>query len=449
MRETSTESGVWAIKHYKTEENENAKKGNEEKNNTETLPKITDLIAPSFCEVHHAICEEKFTHFWLKGGRGSTKSSFISLEIIDGITKNPDANAIAIRKVGVYLKNSVFEQLCWAINTLGMTDLWQVKLSPLELIYKSTGQRILFRGADNPRKLKSTKLANGYIRYIWFEEVDEFCGMDEIRSINQSLMRGGDKFAAFYSYNPPKSQRNWVNYEGTINRPDRFVHHSTYLSVPQDWLGEQFILEAEFLKNTQPTLYAHEYMGEVTGSGGDVFPNVVIQTISDDEIESFDHVRRGIDWGYGADPFTYGAMHLDLKHKNLYIFFEYYKVGAKFDSIAMVIKCENLLGGIITADSAEPRSNDELRARGLSIRKATKGQGSVEHGICWLQNLNSIIIDNDRCPNTAREFLGYELQKDNFGSFRDGFPDKDNHTIDMVRYALENDMKFSGVSILK
>lgn len=238
------------------------------------MTRLTDLIAPSFYQLYGLMKKERYTHYWLKGGRGSTKSSFISIAIVLGIMKHPKTNAVAIRKVGLYLKDSVFEQLNWAIEKLGVSDLWHVKYSPLEMMYIPTGQKILFRGADKPKKLKSTKVSKGYIRYIWYEECDEFNGMEEIRTINQSLMRGGAKFDVFYSYNPPKSQRNWVNAEILEERPDRLVHHSDYTSVPKAWLGEQFIAEAEHLKRSQPAIYAHEYLGEVTGTGGEVFTNV-------------------------------------------------------------------------------------------------------------------------------------------------------------------------------
>lgn len=409
--------------------------------------RLSELIAPPFYAVHNAIAKEEYTHYWLKGGRGSTKSSFCSIEIILGMMSSTDSNAVAIRKVGAYLKDSVYEQLIWAIERLGVTAFWQTKLSPLELVYIPTGQRILFRGADKPRKLKSTKVSKGYIRYIWYEEVDEFAGIEEIRTINQSLMRGGKKFDVFYTYNPPRSQRNWVNNEILIEQSNKLVHHSTYLDVPQSWLGEMFLIEAEHLKNTKPERYNHEYLGEVTGTGGEVFTNITVRKISDKEIKGFDNVKRGIDWGYGADPFCYNALHYDKKRKRIYIYFEFYKVGAKFDSIARAIKSENKHNDVIIAESAEPRSNDELRDRGLRINKAKKGQGSVEHGITWLQNLEEIIIDNERCPETAREFLGYELERDNNDNFKEGFPDKDNHSIDTVRYALERDMKKGGVSV--
>ena len=205
---------------------------------------LSRLIAKSFYEVHKDIWNEKSTHYWLKGGRGSTKSSFVSLEIVLGIMKDNEANGVVLRKIGVHIKDSVFEQIWWAISVLGVEQQWEGKLSsPLEITYKKTGQKILFRRADNPRKIKSIKCRKGYVKYIWYEETDEFSGMAEIRNINQSLMRGGKKFVVFYTYNPPKSKMNWVNKEVERKREDKYIHHSTYEEVPQQWLGEQFFIE--------------------------------------------------------------------------------------------------------------------------------------------------------------------------------------------------------------
>lgn len=407
---------------------------------------LTDLIAPSFYGVHHYLKEDRFTHYWLKGGRGSTKSSFISIEIILGMMRDPDANAVAIRKVKENLRESVYEQLLWAIEVLGVSHLWHDSVSPMSLTYLPTGQKIIFRGADKPKKVKSSKLRRGYIKYVWYEEVDEFEGMEAIRTINQTFLRGGSTFTVFYSYNPPKSQRNWVNAEVTGKRPDRLVHHSTYLTVPRHWLGEQFFVEAEHLEATKPDNYKHEYLGEVTGTGGEVFRNLTFRTITDDEIRTFDHVRRGVDFGYANDPVHYGTMHLDKTRRRLYIFHELHKIQVSNRKLAEHIKTENKLNDLVTADSAEPKSIDEIRGYGVRIKGAKKGPDSVEYGIKYLQDLEEIIIDPDRCPNTKREFYGYELEPDGNGGFKDGFPDKDNHSIDMCRYALENDMKRKSVT---
>lgn len=404
------------------------------------MPKLDDIIAPSFHNLHCDIKDEKYTHYWLKGGRGSTKSSFVSVEIILGMMKHPDANAVAIRKVGLYLKDSVYEQLVWAIEKLGVSHLWRQKLNPLELVYIKTGQRILFRGADKPKKLKSTKVHKGYIRYIWYEEVDEFNGIEEIRTINQSLMRGGADFDVFYSYNPPKSQRNWVNKEVLTEQDNKIVHHSTYLTVPREWLGDEFFREAEYLKDSKPDNYAHEYLGEVTGTGGTVFTNITLRNISDEEINTFDKIKRGIDFGYAADPFVYVVGHYDSKRKRLYIFDEIYKVGLSNAKAAEMIKERTHYSQYIVCDSAEPKSIRDLRERSLNVCGAKKGPDSVEYGIKFLQSLDEIIIDSKRCPKTAEEFYNYELEPDGNDGFKDGYPDKNNHAIDAVRYALEDEI---------
>ena len=403
--------------------------------------KLSELIAPSFYEIHNDIKYNRYTHYWLKGGRGSGKSSFVSIEIILGMMKDPNANAVVLRKVKETLKDSVFEQLIWAIEKLKVSDYWDIKHNPMEMTYIPTRQKILFRGADKPKKIKSTKVSKGYIKFIWYEEVDEFNGMEEIRTINQSLMRGGEQFVVFYTYNPPNRVNAWVNEEVLINRPDRKVHHSTYLTVPREWLGEQFFIEAEHLKKVNEKAYKHEYLGEITGTGGEVFTNVTARKISDDEIKMFDRIRRGLDFGYAVNPAHYTVCHFDKTRRRLYIFYEIHQVGLSNRKLAELIKGENKSNGLIIADSAEPKSIAELRGYGINIKGARKGPDSVEYGIKFLQGLEEIIIDPEKCPNTLREFINYELEKDKDGNFKAGFPDKNNHSIDAVRYALEDDMR--------
>ncbi len=404
---------------------------------------LKQLIAPSFYEIHNDLKQFRHTHYWLKGGRGSTKSSFISLEVILGIMKDPQANAVVLRKVGQTLQGSVYEQLQWAVSVLGVEGYWVSKLSPLEMKYIADGRenKIVFRGADKPKKIKSTKFRKGYCKYIWYEEVDEFGGMEEIRTINQSLLRGGSDFVVFYSYNPPQSQSNWVNEEILKQRDDRLVHHSTYLTVPPEWLGQQFLIEAEHLKNVKPMAYQHEYMGEVTGTGGEVFTNLTIREITDAEIALFDHIARGIDWGYAADPFHYTVNHYDKTRRRLYIYYEIQMLKLSNRKAAELVKAENKRNKLIVCDSAEPKSIAEMYSYDLRVLKAKKGSDSVQYGIKWLQDLEEIVIDPKRCPNTAREFLEYELEKDANGNFKGHFPDKNNHSIDAVRYSREFDMR--------
>ena len=414
--------------------------------------KLSDVIAPSFASVHADVKAGVHTHYWLKGGRGSTKSSFISAELILCIMRDAVAgkhtHAIVFRRYGVTLRESVYEQLIWAINALGVSTLWQAGVSPMQLTYLPTGQKIIFRGVDDPTKVKSVKVGKGWIKYAWYEEANEFEGPEKIRSVNQSVLRGGTDFCVFYSFNPPKSARNWVNQYVAIERPDTLVHHSNYLGVPPEWLGEQFIVEAEHLKAVKPDAYAHEYLGEVTGTGGEVFDNVTLRKITDDELQTFDNYRRGIDWGYAADPFAYNVGHYDKTRRRLYLFYEIHKVKLS-NRAASELVAKEAGNGRITCDSAEPKSIDEFKGYGLRVVGARKGPDSVEYGIKWLQDLEEIIIDPERCPETAREFSGYELDRDKEGNFKAGYPDHDNHHIDAVRYACEDDMRRPAVSVLK
>ena len=407
----------------------------------QTPVKLTSLVAPSFHELHWDILEHKHTHYKLAGGRGSTKSSFISLEIILGMMQDPEANAIAMRKVGRFLEESVFEQLRWAIEVLGVSDKWKVRFSPLGLSYIPFGNKIIFRGADDPQKIKSVKIKNGYFKYIWFEERSEFDGPEEERTILQSLMRGGTDYYVFYSWNPPKSINSWVNQDVLLERPDTIVSHTDYRTVPRDWLGEQFFIEAEHLRDTKPKAYEHEYLGVATGTGGAVFENVTVRAITDEELSRFVRIKNGLDFGYGADPLAYIKMHYNKTRKRLFLFGEIYAIKLGNTKAAREIRKLNPLNHYITADSEEPRAIAALNELGLRVIGAKKGPGSVDYGMEFLSDeLEEIIIDPKRCPNAAREFTSYELEQDKDGNFKGSYPDKNNHTIDAVRYGIEDAM---------
>lgn len=415
--------------------------------------KLSEVIAPSFHDLHVDIKNNRNTEYMLKGGRGSTKSSFASIEIILGMMRDAErgehTNAVGLRKVKDTLKDSVYEQLEWAIDILGVTDEWKCTKSPLEITYLPTGQKILFRGADKPKKIKSTKVKKGYIKYIWYEELDEFYGPEEIRTINQSLMRGGDKFVVFYTYNPPKSSRSWVNQEAKTLKPGRKVHHSDYRTVPVEWLGKIFIAEAEHLKKTNEMAYRHEYLGEEVGTGLEVFTNVTLRKITDEEIKTFDRIKQGLDFGYAVDPVAFIKLHYDKTRRKLYLFYEFSCIQVSNRKLYKSIK--NHLGNVVTvADSAEPKSIAELKSYGMKIKGAKKGPDSVDYGIKFLsEHIEEIIIDPERCPRAAKEFINYSLETDKNGEVKSEYPDKDNHSIDAVRYALEDDMRAGGISILK
>ncbi|MBR2142073.1 PBSX family phage terminase large subunit [Anaerovibrio sp.] len=414
------------------------------------MPKVrlSEIASAQFREVHRDVMSHRHTYYWLKGGRGSTKSSYISLEIPMLLIKNPLCHAVILRKVGNTIKNSIYPQMQWGIEQLGLSSKFTRKISPPMLVYKKTGQQILFLGCDDPQKIKSIKLPFGYVGFVWFEELDQFAGMEEIRNLNQSLLRGGSKFWEFCSFNPPKSQNNWVNEEQLLIDSSRMVHHSTYKDVPGEWLGEQFLNDAERLKEKNELAYRHEYLGEVTGTGGAVFDNVEGLQMSDDMVNSFDRLYHGLDFGFSMDPLAYVAMHYDKKHEELYIFDEIYQQKLKNSTAAELIR-PRLKTDRLIADSAEPKSIAEMKDFGLRITGARKGRDSVEHGMKWLQDRAKIYIDPDRCPNTYREFMTYEYQRNRQGQFISAYPDENNHAIDATRYALSEVMRAGGIRIFK
>ena len=406
---------------------------------------LTDVMAPCFYDVHNDIKAGKHREYWLKGGRGSTKSSFVGEEIIQGMMRDHEANAIVYRRVGNTLFDSVYSQLLWVIEKFGWQKYFICKRTPMEIIIKNTGQKIMFRGADDPLKSKSIKLSKGYFRYLWFEELAEFRSPEDIRSIKQSVIRGKGNCITLCSYNPPKTASSWVNEEVLKEDPDRYVHHSTYLDVPKEWLGEDFISNAEMLKLTNPRAYENEYLGEITGTGGSVFTNLELRDIPDDEIMTFGAIYQGIDWGFFPDPFQWVRCCYDPARRILYIFDEYrtFRTGnaGAYEAIQDRLSSDESL----IADSAEKKSIADFHEYGAWwIRGAAKGPGSVAYSTKWLAALAGIVIDPKRCPESAKEFRAYEFERNAAGEFYNGFPDKNNHAIDAVRYALSNIWRRKG-----
>ena len=399
---------------------------------------IYDSMARTFWDLYDDLKRDGHAEYWLKGGRGSTKSSFISLVIVRGLLADSNANAIIYRKVGNTIKDSVYSQMLWAIDQLQLAPWFQAKVSPFELIYKPTGQRVLFRGADDPLKSKSIKLQHGYFRYLWFEELSEFRGMEDIRTIKQSVFRGVDRGVTLYSYNPPKSAQNWVNTEALKSVTGRLVHHSTYLDVPEEWLKEAFISEAERLAQSNERAYRNEYMGEVTGTGGTVFDNLVLREISADEISGFGATYAGLDFGWFPDPLHFVRCAYDPAQRRLWVFDEYRTVKTSNADVYRILTDQKQLAADeeVIADSAEMKSVNDMRSYGMRCIAATKGPGSVRASMRWLQALNEIIIDPARCPEAAKEFAQYEYERTRDGEFVDAYPDANNHAIDAVRYAL-------------
>lgn len=406
--------------------------------------RLSEKIGSAFYDVAHDVFHHGHTHYDFSGGRGSLKSSTVSVLVPLLLINNPGTHALVLRKVANTIRDSVYAQYIWAIGELGMAAYWEAKVSPMELIYKPNGQKIMFRGADDPMKIKSIKVPFGYIAVTHFEEKDQFAGRAEIRTILQSTMRGGSKYWNFESYNPPISRDNWANKDSLEERTDRLCHKSTYLQAPPEWLGEQFLAEAEHLKATDERAYQHEYLGIPVGTGGNVFDNLELREITDEEISHFDHIYQGVDYGWFPDPFAFIRLHYDRARETIYLMDEIYQNKLTNEASGNIIIQRGYKDAYITCDSAEPKSVADYRAMGLPAKAAVKGPGSVDYGMKWLQR-RKIVIDRRRTPNAYNEFVNYEYERNKDGDIISGYPDANNHLIDATRYALERISRRMGV----
>ena len=387
--------------------------------------RLSELIGEGFFGSHRAV-RLGAMELVESGGRGSGKSSFLSVELILQLLKHPGCHALAVRKVANTLRTSVYSQLQWAIARMGLGEYFKYSLSPLEMEYLPTGQRILFFGMDDAGKLKSLKMPTGYIGLLWFEEMDQLT-REEIRSVEQSAFRGGEFSLALKSFNPPKDPGHWANEYVLEAQEGKHVHHSTYLELPPNWLGQRFLDSAEHLKRVNEPAYRHEYLGQAVGSGERVFPNVALETI---DPSKFDKIVSCVDWGWWPDPWAFNRIFFDSSRQTLYIFDELTRFRASNRDTAKLVLERIGKEETVIADSAEEKSIADYRGCGIRCRGARKGPGSVGYSMKWLQSLEAIVIDPERCPDTAREFTLYRYVEG-------AFPDKENHHIDAVRYGTE------------
>ena len=277
---------------------------------------LKDVLGPAFYEPHRKIRSGAVEEAVLPGGRGSLKSSFCGSEVVLFILRNPDCHALVLRQVADTLRDSVYAQILWCIDKLGLSGSFRCTQSPMQCIYKPTGQRILFRGLDDPYKIKSIKLPFGYIGCLWFEEADQIKGGEAaVRNVQQSALRGGAKALTLISFNPPASSRNWANRYARESRPGKLVHPTTYLQAPPEWLGPKFLSQADWLRQTKPTAYRHEYLGEAVGNGTQVFDNIRLESIDKKRVRTFGEIISGIDWGWYPDPWAFNRTWYDAARR--------------------------------------------------------------------------------------------------------------------------------------
>lgn len=402
---------------------------------------LKDIIAPAFYDVFWDILDEKHTYYDLYGGRGSTKSSFVGVMIpflmMQDAENNVISNAVVFRKVGNTLRESVYEQIAWGIDALGVNDLWDSSLSPMQYTYKPTGQRIIFRGLDKAKKTKSIKVKRGYFKYLWFEELDEFAGIKEIRTTQQSILRGGSKFVVFKTFNPPISRSNWANVYVDEPRSDSYRHKSDYRSVPVEWLGQQFLDDAEHLKKTNPRAYEHEYLGLPVGLGTNIFELLEIRTIPDEEIQKYQNIYQGQDFGWYPDPKAFIRSAYVASKEKIILLDELGGCKIRNSEMARMIREKGYDDYTLMCGVDEQESIVDLRDAGIPARSAVVTPGSRKYTFEWLQ-CRTIVIDPARTPRAYKEIIEYEHEIDGNGEVIADYPDGNDHWIDALRYSISS-----------
>lgn len=404
------------------------------------------MVAPPFLAPHRAVASDEGGEFWEFGGRFSGKSSHISLEVADGLRRHADRSAYVVMRHQKDMRDGVFEQMLWAFGMLGM-DGWESTQQPLRLRNPSTGQVVIFRGCDDAGKTKAVKAPAGqFYAYQWFGEVDQLRGMDEVRTVQQSVTRGPGPFFRFYDFNPPRSRDSWSNRE-IADREGRGepVYRSSYLDMPPEWVPDQVRADAEALRESDEKSYRHEWLGEPVGFGGLAFPDVDVSPIPDERIRTFDRLLCGQDFGWWPDPWAVTLSAWDPATRTLWTFAE--DGGNKLQPPQQAERVKRLLtfadadGGEpythrlrVASDDADPGSIEAQRAEGVMAVPAQKGNLRLA-SYRWLESVHWV-VDPRRCPNLAREARAKMHVQDRDGNFLEDIEDGDDHYIDATRYAV-------------
>ncbi|WP_205622750.1 PBSX family phage terminase large subunit [Paenibacillus wynnii] len=396
----------------------------------------------------------KFWHFKgryrvVKGGRGSKKSVTAALWVIKNMMEYPLANTLVLRKTFNTHKDSTWAQLKWAANRLGVGSKWQFKKSPLEAIYKPTGQKILFRGLDDPMSITSITVDSGYLCWAWFEEAYQILNEDDFDKVDMSIrgqMPEGYFKQITITFNP-WNEKHWLKHRFfDIPNPDTFVDTTTYRC--NEFLGDEDRKLFEWMKKHKPKRHRVEGDGDWGIAEGAVYEDWREEDFDYKSISKKPGYRAvfGLDFGYTNDPSALVCALVNKEEKKLYIFDEHYEHSMLNNDIADMLKRKGYSKEKIIADSSEPKSIDEIRGRGISrIRAAEKGADSIKAGIQFIKGFE-IIVHKFNCPNISIELSSYVWEQNKAGKFLNRPVDDFNHAMDALRYAMEQIRKGNEVS---
>ena len=375
-----------------------------------------------------------------KGSRASKKSKTTALWFIVNMMAYPQANALVIRKTFRTLKDSCYTELKWAVHRLGVDAWWDFKLNPLEATYKPTGQKIYFRGLDDPLKVTSITVDVGYLCWAWLEEAYEVMNEDDFNMLDESIRGGFPEGTGLFkqwtiTFNP-WNEHHWLK-KRFFDNPDGKTLALTTNYMCNEWLDADDISMFEDMKKRNPRRYAVAGLGGWGIVDGLVYENWKEEAFDIDEVRKLPGVVSafGLDFGYTNDPSTLFCGLLDKENKRLFVFDEMYGKGMSNKKIADAINDMGYGKERITADSAEPKSIDELKSLGLRVKAALKGKDSVQNGVQWIQDLEIII--HPKCVNFLTEISNYTWDQDKFGNKLNVPIDDFNHLMDAMRYGLE------------
>ena len=387
----------------------------------------------------------------VKGSRASKKSKTTALNLIVRLMQYPDANLLVVRKVFRTLKDSCFAELRWAINRLGVSRFWYTKESPLEMTYLPTGQKIFFRGLDDPFKVTSITVERGFLCWCWIEEAYEIGSEADFNTLDESIRGAIPPETGLFkqltlTFNP-WNERHWLK-KRFFDNPGEDTLAITTNYLCNEWLDKADLQVFENMKLTNPRRYRVAGLGEWGIVDGLVFENWEERSFDVDLIRSLPSVRSGfgLDFGYVNDPTAFICVLADLANKSLWVFDEIYKRGLSNEAIASEIAAAGYSKEKITADSAEPKSIDRLRTLGLTrIESARKGKDSITSGIDFLQDFKIFI--HPKCVNTITEISNYTWDTDPKTGQKLNKPIDDfNHLMDALRYAAERFVRAGAFS---
>jgi phage terminase large subunit len=374
-----------------------------------------------------------------KGSRASKKSKTAALWFIYNLMKNPGANLLVVRKVFRTLKDSCFTELKWAINRLGVAAYWEVKESPLEMTFAPTGQKIYFRGLDDPFKVTSITVENGSLCWLWLEEAYEIMNEDDFNMLDESI-RGSTDAGLFkqltLTFNP-WNEHHWIK-KRFFDTPDDDVLAMTTNYTMNEWLDDADRKVFETMKQKNPRRYRVAGLGDWGIVEGVIFENWEERAFGLEKVKKIAGVQSafGLDFGYTVDPSALWCGMVDVTSKRIWVFDELYKKGMSNEALYKAIEEMGFRKERIRADSAEPKSIARLRELGMqNINPARKGKDSVNNGIDFIQDFKIII--HPKCVNFLTEISNYTWDEDKFGKRVNTPIDDFNHLMDAMRYALE------------